>query len=350
MNAAFITGINGQDGSYLSELLLEKNYYVYGILRRMSLINTKRIDHIIGNNRFKYSYGDVTDATCLYRNIEKIIKKHSSIEIYHLAAQSHVQISFEMPEYTNEVNANGTLKLLEVCRSIKETYKLNKDQIKIYIACTSELFGDVLETQQTETTPFNPCSPYAVSKLYTYYIAKNYRDSYDMFICSGILFNHESPRRGHNFVTRKITLGLAKILNKEAEFIELGNINSVRDWGHAKDYVNAMHLMLTHLEPGDYVVATNETHTVREFIEKAFAEKDILIKWVGESIDEVGVDQNNVIRIRINSKYFRPTEVKYLHGNPAKIKTILGWEQKIQFDELVKEMVECDCKKYISSL
>jgi len=345
--AAFITGINGQDGSYLTELLLEKGYYVYGIIRRMSLMNTQRIDHIIEqkNPKFNYNYGDITDTTCLYRNIEEIINKHKAVEVYHLAAQSHVKVSFDMPEYTNEVNANGTLKLLEVCRSIKETYKLEKEALKIYIACTSEMYGDVLEIPQSELTPFNPCSPYAVSKLFAFYMAKNYREAYNMFICSGILFNHESPRRGFNFVTRKVTIGLGKILKGEIQHIEMGNIESVRDWGHAKDYVYAMYLMLQQNIPDDFVIATNETHTVREFIEKSFARKNIHITWQGirGSEDEIGVDENGIIRIKINSKYFRPTEVKYLQGDPLKAQKKLGWKPKISFDEIITEMVEADC-------
>ena len=345
---AFITGINGQDGSYLSELLLDRGYYVYGILRRMSLMNTERIDSIIQqkNPRFKYSYGDITDTYSLYNVFETILKDHQTprIEVYHLAAQSHVRVSFDIPEYTATVDAMGTLKLLEVCRTIRDRYRLTQDQMRIYIACTSELFGEVLEIPQTETTPFNPRSPYAIAKQFAFYISKNYREAYHMFIANGILFNHESPRRGFNFVTRKITIGLGKILKGEIDSLELGNLDSVRDWGHAKEYVEAMYLMLQQEKPDDFVIATNETHTVREFIEKAFALKGLKIEWQGErgSLDEVGVDQNGVVRIRIHPKYFRPTEVAYLHGDASKANRLLNWKPKITFDELVEEMVRCD--------
>jgi GDPmannose 4,6-dehydratase len=349
---AFITGINGQDGSYLSENLLEKAYYVHGILRRMSLMNTERIDHIIasGNDHFSYNYGDVTDFTSLYRNIEDLIKKHpeSRIEVYHLAAQSHVKVSFDMPEYTSDVDAMGTLKVLEVCRTLRDMYKLSKDQLRIYIACTSELYGEVLEIPQTERTPFNPRSPYAVAKQFAFYIAKNYREAYDMYISNGILFNHESPRRGFNFVTRKITLGIGKIVRGESECLYMGNIDSVRDWGHAKDYVEAMNLILGCDNADDFVVATNEPHSVREFIEKAFAEVKLIITWnidAGRGVNEIGVDQNDVVRVRINPKYYRPTEVEYLQGDAAKAFNTFGWKPKISFDELVKEMVRADLFK-----
>jgi GDPmannose 4,6-dehydratase len=345
---AFITGINGQDGSYLSELLLEKGYYVYGILRRMSLMNTERIDHITQqkNERFKYIYGDITDTYSLYNVFEMILKEHQNprIEVYHLAAQSHVRVSFDMPEYTATVDALGTLKLLEVCRTIRDRCKLTQEQLRIYIACTSELFGEVLEIPQTEQTPFNPRSPYAIAKQFAFYISKNYREAYHMFVANGILFNHESPRRGFNFVTRKITLGLGKILRGEMDVLEMGNIDSIRDWGHAKDYVEAMYLMLQQEKPDDFVIATNETHSVREFIEKTFAMRDLKIQWQGErgSLEEVGVDQNGVVRIRIHPRYFRPTEVAYLQGDATKARTELHWEPKISFDELVQEMVQYD--------
>lgn len=345
---AFITGINGQDGSYLAEFLLQKNYYVYGIVRRMSLINTSRIDHI-KNDRFKYNYGDITDSISLYNNLEMIVKKHpnSIFEIYHLAAQSHVKISFDMPEYTANVDGIGTLKLIECCRLICTNYNLNFKNFRIYNACTSELYGKVIEIPQTENTPFNPRSPYSISKQFSFYISKNYREAYNMFISNGILFNHESPRRGFNFVTRKVTIGLSKILKGEIEFIEMGNIDSVRDWGHAKDYVEAMYLMLQNDIPDDFVVATNTIHTVREFIEKAFKLRNINITWIGEkgSINEVGVDDNLNIRIKINPKYFRPTEVEYLQGDATKAYNSFGWKSKTSFEELIKEMVDSDCSK-----
>ena len=343
---AFITGLNGQDGSYLAELLLEKDYFVYGIIRRMSLINTERIDHLFSHPKFKHFYGDVTDTSCMFQLLTKIYKLHpdASLEIYHLAAQSHVKISFELPEYTAEVDAIGTLRLLDVCKSLKETYELSKERLKIYIACTSEMYGKVIEIPQTEKTPFNPRSPYAISKQFAFYFGKNYREAYDMFISNGILFNHESPRRGFNFVTRKVTIGLGKILRGEISHLEMGNIDSIRDWGHAKDFVNAMYLMLQHDEPDDFVIATGETHTVREFIEKAFLIKGLQISWKGEtgSLSEVGVDQNGIIRICMNGKYFRPTEVAYLQGDATKAKRLLGWEPECSFEQLITEMVDKD--------
>jgi len=348
VKVAFITGINGQDGSYLSELLLGKGYHVHGILRRMSLMNTERIDHIISskNPKFTYNYGDVTDFTSIYRNLEELIKKHENacFEIYHLAAQSHVKVSFDIPEYTTEVDANGTLKVLEACRTLRDIYKLTQDSLRIYIACTSELYGKVLEIPQTEKTPFNPQSPYAIAKQFAFYISKNYREAYDMYISNGILFNHESPRRGFNFVTRKITIGISKIIKGELDCIYMGNIDSIRDWGHAKDYVEAMQLILQCDKPDDFVIATNETHSVREFIEKAFAEVNINITWKGEkgSIDEIGIDQNGIKRIGIHSKYFRPTEVEYLQGNALKAFNTFGWKPKITFEQLIKEMVYND--------
>lgn len=332
MKAAFITGINGQDGSYLSELLLEKGYTVHGIIRRMSLMNTARIDHLYAYENFKVYYGDVTDSISI-RNVLETIKE-DTIEVYHLAAQSHVKVSFEMPEYTAQVDAIGTLKLLEVCRSLSTTTK----KFKIYIACTSELYGRVLEIPQNEKTPFNPNSPYAISKQFAYFSAKNYRDAYGMFVCCGILFNHESPRRGINFVTRKVTIGLGKILRGKIEYIEMGNLDSVRDWGHARDYVEAMHLMLQQETPDDFVIATNETHTVREFIEKAFSLKGFTLTWNGND----GIDQNGIIRIKTNSKYMRPVDVDFLQGDATKARTKLGWVPKMSFDELVREMVETD--------
>lgn len=332
MPVAFITGINGQDGSYLSEFLIDKGYNVYGIIRRMSLVNTKRIDHIL--NKIKLFYGDVTDSTCLFNSMNQIISIHPNekyIEVYHLAAQSHVRVSFDIPEYTMNVDALGTLKLLEVCKNFK-------DKVRVYNACTSELYGNVLEIPQNEKTPFNPCSPYAISKQASFYLAKNYRESYGMFVCSGILFNHESPRRGLNFVTRKITVGLGKILRGEIEYLEMGNLDSVRDWGHAKDYIRAMYLMLQQDKPDDFVIATNETHTVREFIEKTFALKGLFIKWNGD----VGIDQNGIARIKTNPIYYRPVDVCFLKGSYDKAKSVLGWKPEISFDQLVQEMVDND--------
>lgn len=341
---AFITGLNGQDGSYLAELLLEKGYHVYGIIRRMSLMNTQRIDHIIGHPTFKYAYGDVTDSANLFQVLNGIFMNHphSTFEIYHLAAQSHVKISFEMPEYTSEVDAMGTLKLLEVCRCLKETYQLLKHQLKIYIACTSEMYGEVLEIPQSEQTPFNPRSPYAIAKQFAFYTAKNYREAYDMFVCNGILFNHESPRRGFNFVTRKVTIGLGKILRGESECIEMGNLNAVRDWGHAKDFVKAMYLMLQAEQPNDYVVATGETHTVKEFIKLAFSLKGLPLTWENDGLNEVGLDAQGIVRIKINPKYYRPTDVVYLQGDATKAKKELGWLPKISFEQMIQEMLDVD--------
>lgn len=341
---AFITGLNGQDGSYLAEYLLEKGYMVYGIIRRMSLMNTERIDHLIGHSKFKHFYGDVTDSANLLQLLTKILLNHPlcTLEVYHLAAQSHVKISFEIPEYTSDVDAMGTLKLLEVCRSLKDTYKLAKNQLKIYIACTSEMYGEVLEVPQNEKTPFNPRSPYAIAKQFSFYMAKNYREAYDMFVCNGILFNHESPRRGFNFVTRKVTLGLGKILKGELECIEMGNLDAVRDWGHAKDFVEAMYLMLQHDQPDDFVIATGETHTVREFIEIAFEKKGIPLTWKNHGLNEIGVDSNGVTRIKIHPKYYRPTDVVYLQGDASKAKKELGWSRQISFEAMIEEMLMVD--------
>ena len=324
MSAAFITGVNGQDGSYLSEYLLDKGYHVYGLVRAKSMSNTARIDHITSNN-FTILYGDVTDSNSLYQCFEKISKSHTYLEVYHLAAQSHVKVSYDLPEYTCEVNAMGTLKLLETCRRFKD--RMN---IKVYFAGTSELYGEVKQIPQDENTPFNPCSPYSISKQFAYYMCKNYRESYGMFISCGILFNHESPRRGAEFVTKTIT----DAVNKSG-YVELGNLDSSRDWGHTRDYVRAMHLMLQVEEPDDFVIATGQTHTVREFVEKAFALKGIEISWQGE----VGVDQNGVTRVTVNPEKYRPVDVCYLLGNAQKARAVLGWEPTITFDELVQEMV-----------
>lgn len=328
MKAAFITGVNGQDGSYLSEYLLDKGYHVYGLVRAKSMSNTARIDHITSNN-FKLMIGDVTDSNSLYQCFTTISKSHSYLEVYHLAAQSHVKISYDLPEYTCEVNAMGTLKVLETCRKFTD-----KMTIKVYFAGTSELYGEVLETPQDENTPFNPCSPYAISKQFAYYMCKNYRESYGMFVSCGILFNHESPRRGSEFVTKTITDGI-----KANKCLELGNLDSSRDWGHAKDYVRVMHLMLQSDKPDDFVVATGETHTVREFVEKAFKIKGIDITWEGCGKNEVGVDQDGIIRVKVNPEKYRPVDVCFLLGNHKKARDVLGWSPTISFDELVHEML-----------
>lgn len=344
---AFITGLNGQDGSYLAEMLLEKGYWVYGIVRRMSSLHTERIDALHDHPRFHYFYGDITDSAGLYQVLNGLLQKHTAataFEVYHLAAQSHVKISFELPEYTAQVDAIGTLKVLEVFRTLRDTYEFTSERWRLYIACTSEMFGGVRQEPLNEQTPFEPRSPYAVAKLYSYYIAKNYREAYGLFVSCGILFNHESPRRGFNFATRKITLGLGKILRGEAACLAMGNLDAVRDWGHARDYVRAMWLMLRADNPGDYVIATGETHTVREFIEIAFASRGMPITWRGErgSPEEVGVDSQGVLRIRIDPRYYRPTECAYLCGDATKARQELQWVPEISFATLVEEMVACD--------
>jgi GDPmannose 4,6-dehydratase len=342
VNIAFITGITGQDGSYLSELLLEKGYIVYGLIRRASTINTTRISHIFDHPNLKLNYGDVTDGTCLMRCISSIKSNHINmerLEIYNLAAQSHVKVSFEMPDYTTNTDGLGTLKLLEAIR-------LNglSDKAKFYQASTSELYGNVQEIPQTEKTPFYPRSPYAVAKLYSYWIVKNYREAYGMFACNGILFNHGGVRRGHNFVERKITLGLGKILRGETDKLIMGNIDSKRDIGNAKDYVEGMWLMLQQDEPDDYVLATGKMYSIRELIEIAFGMKGFNIKWKGEGVNEIGYDENTGRElIFISDKYFRPTEVDLLLGNPTKANTKLGWYPKTNINDLLREMVEQDC-------
>ena len=339
---AFVTGITGQDGSYLAELLLEKGYFVHGLIRRSSLINTDRIEHIFDNKRLKLHYGDLTDGSCMFSclaNIKNTYPDMTVLEIYNLAAQSHVKVSFEMPEYTADTDAFGTLKLLEAIRA-----NHLESIARFYQASTSELYGKVQEMPQTETTPFYPRSPYGVAKLYAYWIVKNYREAYGMYACNGILFNHESERRGHNFVTRKITLGLGKILRGESDRIVLGNIDSLRDWGHAQDYVEGMWRILQNDSPEDFVLATGEMHSVRKFIEKSFALRGFTIGWKGEGVNEVGYDiHTNRELIFISEKYFRPAEVEVLLGNATKAKTKLGWEPRITFDELVRKMVDSDC-------
>lgn len=341
MLCALITGITGQDGSYLAELLLQKNYIVHGIIRRSSLINTLRIDHLFKNPSLILHYGDITDGSCLYMILNQIKSSGpiSVLEIYNLAAQSHVQVSFQMPEYTAETDAFGVLKLLEAIRSANLI-----NICRIYQASTSELYGKVQQVPQTETTAFYPRSPYAVAKLYAYWIIKNYREAFGMFASNGILFNHESPRRGHNFVTRKITIGLNKILKGEETHLVLGNIDSLRDWGHARDYVEGMWRILQGDKPDDYVLATGSMHSVREFIECAFKLRGMIIKWKGEGVNEIGYDEiTNRDLIFINEKYFRPTEVDQLQGDASKAKKYLGWVATTTFEQLVKEMVDADC-------
>ena len=328
MKVALITGITGQDGSYLAELLLEKGYEVHGIIRRNSLINTLRIDHIYNN--IHLHYGDLTDST----NLVRVIQKIKPDEIYNLGAQSHVKVSFEMPEYTGMVDGLGTLRILEAVRLLEMETKT-----RIYQASTSELYGLVQEIPQKETTPFHPRSPYGVAKLYGYWIVKNYRESYGLHASSGILFNHESPRRGETFVTRKITRGLSRISVGEQDILYLGNLNSKRDWGHAKDFVEAMWLMLQQDEADDYVIATGEQYSVREFVEEAAPYFGMKIEWMGEGLDEVGYDWNTKKAvIKVNPKYFRPAEVETLLGDASKAKEKLGWEPKISFKQLVEDM------------
>ena len=342
VKVALITGITGQDGSYLCELLLEKNYDVWGIIRRSSLINTTRIDHLF--DKLNLRYGDLTDGINLM-NVFNEIRNHYQenldvLEVYNLAAMSHIKVSFEMPEYTGNVDGLGTLRLLEAIRNCG----ISNDKVKFYQASTSELYGKVVEVPQTETTPFYPRSPYGVAKLYGYWITKNYRESYGMYACSGILFNHESPRRGHNFVTRKITMALGNIIKGKQDKLVLGNIDSLRDWGHAKDYVYGMWLILQNATPDDFVLSTNEYHSVREFVEKTFALKGFQIKWKGEGVNEIGYDENTGRElIFICDKYFRPAEVDELLGDSTKARTELGWTLNYSFDDLVREMVDYDC-------
>lgn len=339
LTRALITGITGQDGSYLAELLLDKGYEVHGIKRRASSFNTDRIDHLYADphapdRRMILHYGDLTDAT----NLIRIVQEVQPVEIYNLAAQSHVAVSFETAEYTANSDALGTLRLLEAIRICGLTEKT-----RFYQASTSEMYGKVAETPQSETTPFYPRSPYAAAKVYAHWITVNYREAYDMFACSGILFNHESPVRGETFVTRKITRGLARIKAGLDECLYLGNIDSLRDWGHAMDFVRAQWLMLQQDEPDDFVIATGEQHSVREFVDLAAGELGLQLEWQGSGIDETATDtaSGNTI-IRIDPRYFRPTEVDTLLGDPRKAKARLGWQPEIGFAELVKEMVISD--------
>ena len=331
---ALITGITGQDGSYLAEFLLSKNYEVHGIIRRSSLINTHRIDHLYDN--IKLHYGDLTDST----NLIKIIQKTQPTEIYNLGAQSHVKVSFETPEYTAEVDGLGTLRILDAICILGL-----HEKTKFYQASTSEMYGKIQEIPQTETTPFYPRSPYGVAKLYAHWITKNYREAYKLHASSGILFNHESPRRGETFVTRKITLALNKISKGEQECVYLGNLNALRDWGHAKDFAEAMWLMMQQKTPDDYVIATGEEHSVREFVEKCAPYFGMKISWHGLGNDEVGIDDvSGKIVVRVDEKYFRLAEVDRLLGDSSKARNQLGWNPKFSFDDLVKDMCENEKK------
>ena len=341
---ALITGVTGQDGSYLAEFLIEKGYEVHGIIRRSSSFNTERIEHLYfeewvrdmkRGRALNLHYGDMTDSSSLIRIIQQI----QPDEIYNLAAQSHVKVSFDVPEYTAETDAVGTLRLLEAVRILGLEQKT-----KIYQASTSELFGLVQEVPQRETTPFYPRSPYGVAKLYGFWITKNYRESYGMFAVNGILFNHESERRGETFVTRKITLAAARIAAGEQDKLYLGNLSALRDWGYARDYVECMWLMLQHETPEDFVIATGEQHSVREFTERAFQEVGITLRWEGEGVDEKGIDTDTGrVLVEVDAKYFRPAEVETLLGDPTKAKTLLGWNpRKTSFEELVRLMVSHD--------
>ena len=342
MKIALITGINGQDGSYLAELLLEKKYEVWGLIRRSSNINTQRIDHLYSNKSLTLRYYDLTDNCNMVHIINEIKHNYNQIdvlEVYNLAAMSHVKVSFEMPEYTGNVDGLGVLRILEAIRNSGI-----QDKIRFYQASTSELYGKVQEVPQKETTPFYPRSPYGVAKLYGYWITKNYRESYGIYASNGILFNHESPRRGPTFVTRKITRGLNMILRNTRDRLILGNIDAKRDWGHAKDYVEGMWRILQHDAPEDFVLSTNEFHSVREFIEKAFKLKGFDIRWKGSGLDEIGYDSNTGRElIFISEKYFRPAEVEELLGDSTKVRTTLGWKPSYSFDDLVEEMVKMDC-------
>lgn len=341
MKKALITGITGQDGSYLTEFLLDKGYEVHGIIRRASNFNTARIDHLFKDPHEKdiklfLHHGDMTDSS----NLNRILEKVQPDEVYNLAAQSHVQVSFEVPEYTADVDAVGTLRFLD---AIKE---VGLSKARFYQASTSELYGKVQEVPQSEATPFYPRSPYAVAKMYAYWIVINYREAYGLHASNGILFNHESPRRGETFVTRKITMAVANIMAGNQEALYVGNMDAKRDWGYAPDYVRMMWMMLQQDQPDDFVVATGEMHTVREFIEKSFYHVGVNITWEGKGINEVGKDSKTGKElVRIDPRYFRPTEVEQLLGDPTKAKEILGWVPEVTFEELVKIMIDADCKK-----
>ena len=343
---ALITGITGQDGSYLAELLLEKGYKVFGIIRRHSSINTKRIDHIF--EKLVLYYGDLTDQTSIQNIFEKImnyindLSKIDVFEVYNLAAQSHVKVSFEVPEYTGQVDALGTLRLLETILQSKI-----KDKIKFYQASTSELYGKVLEVPQNEKTPFNPQSPYAIAKLYSYWIVKNYKEAYNLFACNGILFNHTSPRRGETFVCRKIAIGAANIYKGKMKCLILGNLNSKRDLGHAKDYVNGMWMMLQNNKPEDYVLSMNTTYSVRDIVEICFKMVGIDIVWEGEGVNEIGRDKltGNIV-VKVSEKYFRPCEVDLLLGDSSKARNELGWKPEYTTENILKEMILYELDEY----
>jgi GDPmannose 4,6-dehydratase len=333
MKTAFITGVTGQDGSYLAELLLEKDYIVHSIMRRSSVFTTDRIEHLMENPNMIVHHGDLTDSS----NIHRLILQIKPDEVYNLGAQSHVKVSFDVPEYTADVDALGAIRLLDAIRDLD-------NGCKYYQASTSELFGGIPGTEpQSETTPFYPKSPYGVAKLYAYWITINYRDSYGIYACNGILFNHESPRRGETFVTKKITKAVARISQGKQNVLRLGNLDAKRDWGHARDYVEAQWLMLQQDEPKDYVIATGETYTVRHFVEQAFKVVNIDIVWVGIGVDEVGLNsKTNKTLVEISDEYFRPAEVEILHGDPTLAEKELGWQRKVSFTELVTEMVTYD--------
>ena len=333
MKKAFITGISGQDGSYLSELLLSKNYKVYGILRRSSVFTTSRIDHLHSNKNFKTFYGDLGDSS----NLHKLITKIKPDEIYNLGAQSHVAVSFSVPEYTSDVDALGAIRILNSIRDLQ-------NNCKYYQASTSELFSGFKNTvPQNENTPFYPRSPYATAKLFAYWSTINYREAYGMFAANGILFNHESPRRGETFVSKKITKAVANIYKKKQKQLLLGNLDASRDWGHAKDYVYAQWLILQQSNPSDYVISTGKSYTVRDFVERAFKCIDINIEWVGKGLKEKGIDKKTgKVIVKVDKKYFRPLEVMHLKGNPKKANKILKWKPKISFNELVSSMVDYD--------
>ena len=337
MKKALITGITGQDGSYFAEFLLEKGYEVHGIVRRVSVPTTGRIEHLLKNNSIKIHEGDLSDSISILR----IVKEVEPDEIYNLAAQSHVQVSFDAAEYTGDIDALGVLRILEAVRTLGLTKKT-----KVYQASTSELYGKVEACPQNEETPFHPYSPYAIAKQYGYWMIKEYREAYGMFACNGILFNHESERRGENFVTRKITLAVAKIANGLQDHLELGNLDSLRDWGYAKDYVECMWLMLQHNKPDDYVIATGVQHTVREFVEYAFKNVGIALEWKGKGIDEKGYDKKTgKMLVCVNKQWYRPTDVVNLWGDPSKAKKVLGWNpNKTSCEELCRIMVENDLK------
>ena len=336
---AFITGITGQDGAYLAEFLLDKGYIVHGIKRRASSFNTQRVDHLYtdpheGDPKFILHYGDVTDST----NVIRLIQDTQPDEIYHLAAQSHVHVSFESPEYTANADALGTLRILEALRILDMV-----DKVRFYNATTSELYGLVQEVPQTEKTPFYPRSPYAVAKLYSYWITVNYREAYGMYACNGILFNHESPLRGETFVTRKITMAAARIKLGMQNKLYLGNMDAKRDWGYAKDYVEAMWLMLQQDDPDEFVIATGETHSVREFCDESFKELGINLEWQGSGVDEKGIDSaTGRVIIEVDPRYFRPTDVEQLLGDASKAREVLGWQPRVTFAELVRIMAKAD--------